>query len=152
MHVLMRLSLFLWRSKKRDQLGFRTPFKKLNSTRIATIVEKGFKFLLFKTCQGKHSVHQQLFTEAYFVLMFSFHICYHMSIPGQSRPVEVLIASDLNCFVRGETGGSTHLMGTVASAPLWAAFEPRFSCPQAVGPSKLIQTPCASVSSSAIWR
>ena len=69
MRVLRRLSLFLWKSKK-GPVGLQDTTEKLNSARIGTIVEKGFKFLLFKACQGKHSVHQQLFTEAYFVLMF----------------------------------------------------------------------------------
>lgn len=67
--MLRRLSLFLWKSKK-GPVGLQDTTEKLNSARIGTIVEKGFKFLLFKACQGKHSVHQQLFTEAYFVLMF----------------------------------------------------------------------------------
>lgn len=40
--------LFLWKTRKRDWLDPRTPLLKLQSTRIGTVVEKGFKFLLLQ--------------------------------------------------------------------------------------------------------
>ena len=46
--VLIRLSLFLWKTQEGDWLELRTPFLKVESTGIVIIVEKGFKFLLLE--------------------------------------------------------------------------------------------------------
>lgn len=48
--VLIRLSLFLWKTKKKDWLDLSTLFLKLKSTRISTMVED-FKFLVLELVQ-----------------------------------------------------------------------------------------------------
>lgn len=69
--VLIRLPLFLWETQERDCLELRTTLLMVKSTGIVTIAEKGVAFLLLEIAKENiQLVHQRLFTEAYFVLVF----------------------------------------------------------------------------------
>lgn len=65
--VLIRLSLFLWKTPERDWLELRTSLLKVKSTGIVTIAEKGVAFLLLEI--AKENLQ---FTNSYSLRLISF--------------------------------------------------------------------------------